>query len=264
MTQLLPSIGAVALLMTIVAAVGLVRRDNSIVDVFWGPAFVAITAGALLAAPVVHWRAALVAALVMVWAGRLALHIGLRRRGHTGEDFRYAAWRAQWGRSWVARSILQVYTLQGALALLVAAPILVVTTSTAPAGAIDVWAVIGSALWALGLTIETVADLQIMRFQARKKAGHEQAKMCMTGLWSYSRHPNYLGEVVLWWGIGVVALGEPSGWIGLIGPVVITALIRFVSGVPMLERAWKQREGFAEWAATTPVFLPLIPRRRPG
>ena len=253
--------GAVAVAaMMLAAVIGIATRDNSYVDLFWGPNFVAISIACISAMPEVTQRAWLMLAMVTLWAVRLTWHLGRRKRGMHGEDFRYAQWREQWGRMWLVRSLLQVYALQGVLALIVGTPILVVAADWS--GGMDGWMVIGACVWLFGLVIEMVADAQVARFVARRAAGTEHQRMCTTGLWSISRHPNYLGEVIAWWGIGIVAAGAELGWAALIGPAAITLLIRFVSGVPMLEAAWKDREGFDEWAARTPVFLPLPRRRR--
>lgn len=245
---------AVAALMFIAFIVGIATRDNSYVDLFWGPNFVVIAAAAFSGMSAMTPRAWVVATLVTLWALRLTWHLTRRKLRMPGEDFRYATWRRQWGRTWVIRSLLQVYTLQGLLALIVAAPILAVAADHADN--VDIWMVIGAAVWLAGIAMEMIADMQITRFVARRAAGTETARMCTTGLWSISRHPNYLGEVIAWWGVGIVALGASGGLLGLIGPVAISLLIRFVSGVPLLEQAWREREGFAEWAERTPVFVP--------
>jgi steroid 5-alpha reductase family enzyme len=252
---------AVGLLMLGAFAVAVARRDNSIVDVVWGPSFVVIALAASTAAPAPSWHLGLVVALVSIWAARLAWHIGSRRQHQQGEDWRYAAWRAAWGRWWPVRSLVQVFALQGALALLASAPVFVLVA--APPRPIDGWAVIGTIVWAVGFAIEATADWQLGRFLADRRAGRESARFCDRGLWSRTRHPNYLGEAILWWGIAIVALSAPDGWIGCFGALLITVLVRYVSGVPILEQSWRTRPGFAEWAAQTPVFLPRVwPRPR--
>jgi steroid 5-alpha reductase family enzyme len=246
-----------ALVMVVAGTIAVAKRDNGTVDVFWGPMIATIaTFGTVGPASEVSGISWIVLILVWVWAIRLALHIGLRQRGSKGEDFRYAEWRRQWGRWWLVRSIGQVFVLQAALATVVSSPILVIAASSQPEGPGWILVAIGAGVWAVGFVLEVVADAQITRFVARKKAGLEHARMCTTGVWGISRHPNYLGEAVAWWGIGLIAFAVPYGWLGLIGPLVITYLLRFVSGVPMLEAAWRDRDGFAEWSRRTPVFLP--------
>lgn len=245
---------AVLALMTVGAIYGLARRDNSVVDVFWGPAFVVGSWAAAVAADEWGPRTWLALALVTAWGGRLALHIGLRRRAHTGEDWRYANWRSGWGKLWWLWSIGKVFAFQGLLALIGSSALFMIVSSSDQA--LDVWAAVGCAVWALGFVTEVVADQQLARFRVRKARG-EESGFITTGLWASSRHPNYLGEAIAWWGLSIIALGSEHGWIGLLSAVLVTTLVRYISGVPILEREWKKRDGFAAWAAVTPVFLPL-------
>ena len=232
------------------------RRDNSVADVAWGPGFMVAGAAALAAGPGPTPRAWLVMALVAVWALRLAVHIGSRRRGQ-GEDFRYARWRERWGRRWVVRSFLQVFLVQGAILLVVALPVLLVVGAPAtPLGVLDA---LGTVLWLAGILWESVADAQLARFR-RDPAHH--GRLLTAGLWRYSRHPNYFGEALLWWGVGVIALAVPGGWLGMLGPAVLTFLLVRVSGVPMLERGHlEHRPGYGEYVASTNAFVPWPPRK---
>ena len=247
---------AVLALMCVVGVVGIARRDNSIVDMFWGVAFVVAAVAAISTVDQEDrgQQAWLVLLLVVVWAARLSVHIALRRRNHHGEDWRYAAWRKQWGvrRAWL-RSVLQIYLLQGVLALCCSAAVFAVVLSDDQQ--INGFAVVGTAVWFVGFAIEVIADAQLARFLARKRAG-QASGLLTAGLWSRSRHPNYFGEAVAWWGISIIALGVPFGWIGLCSAVLVTILVRYVSGVPILEREWRSRPGFSEWATHTPIFLP--------
>ena len=243
-----------ALLMAVAATVGIATRDNSYIDLFWGPTIATAGVAALSAMPSLTTRATVIGLMMVVWATRLALHLAVRKARMPGEDPRYAAWRRQWGRTWVVRSILQVYVLQGALAMVVALPALVVSSDWS--GGADAWLVIGAAVWAAGLCFEAIADWQLARFLARKRAGLKSAHLYTGGLWSISRHPNYFGESLVWCGIGIAALGAAYGWLALISPIVITLLVRWVSGVPMLNAPGRARPGFAEWSASTPVFVP--------
>lgn len=249
-------VGAAAV-MVIAGSIALIKRDNGTVDVFWGPMIAsAATFGTVGTGTDVTWVSIMALSVAWIWALRLAIHIGLRKRGAKGEDFRYAQWRKDWGKWWLVRSIGQVFFLQASLAVIVSSPLLVIAASSEPVGWRWMLAIVGIAVWAVGFALEVAADQQITRFISRKKSGTETARLCTTGVWSVSRHPNYLGEAILWWGIGIMSVSVPYGWIGLIGPIVITYLLRFVSGVPLLEAAWRDREGFAEWAKHTPVFLP--------
>ncbi len=234
-------------------------RNNSIVDIAWGLGFV------LISWVLVAWTSAAdgagaqllaVAVLVSIWGVRLSWHIGRRNIGHA-EDFRYAQWREDWGRWVVPRAFVQVFMLQGVLMLLVALPILV-AAAAAPAS-LGVLGMVGVVVFAIGFGIESVADRQLARF-IREEKTPEQPVM-QSGLWRYSRHPNYFGEAVLWWGIALLAVSAPNGWLALLGAAAITFLLRWVSGVPFLEQRFEGRPGWDDYVERTSIFIMLPPRR---
>lgn len=253
----LPIAGALFAYMTAFFALAVVRRDNSVADIAWGGGFLLV---ALLSLHLgVGWllRPTLLTVLVALWAARLAIHILRRNRGR-GEDPRYAAWRRDWGRWWLPRSYLQVFLLQGAILLVVAAGIVVVNTRSGPGlRALDA---IGTLVVLGGLAFETVADVQLARFLADPA---NRGRIMDRGLWRYSRHPNYFGEAVVWWGVWLIALSVPGGWWAVVSPLLITFLLLKVSGVPMLERLMEGQPGWAEYRARTSVFVPLPPRSVP-
>jgi steroid 5-alpha reductase family enzyme len=246
--------GTVLAYMTVCFLVALLRQRNDIADVAWGPGFVLVSSASLLAGGATTWRGIMVTGLVLVWALRLALHIHVRNRGK-GEDPRYRKWREEWGRWFVLRSFLQVFMLQGVLLLVVAVPIIVVNASpTAPLRWLDG---LGLAVWLVGFGFEAIGDWQLLRF-IRDPAN--RGTLMTGGLWRYTRHPNYFGEVTLWWGIWLIALAVPGGWLTIVGPLTITILILKVSGIPMLERRYEGRPDFEEYKRRTSPFFPLPPR----
>lgn len=258
MLALLPPLAtAVLVYMTAWFLLALLRRDNSLADVAWGGGFILVALLALVRGAGPQPRSLLVTALVVAWGVRLAVHIAVRNRGR-GEDFRYAAWRREWGRFFVVRSFLQVFVLQGALLLVIAAGIVVINARPGPSlGVLDA---AGIALWVVGFVFEMVGDWQLLRF-TRDPAN--RGLVMDRGLWRFSRHPNYFGEAAMWWGIAVIALSAPEGWIGLISPIAITFLLLRVSGVPMLEKGLRERvPGYAEYAERTSAFIPWLPARR--
>jgi steroid 5-alpha reductase family enzyme len=215
----------------------LARRDASLADIAWGPIFVIIAAA-------VH-ADAFVFVLVDLWAARLAIHLAWRARGK-GEDRRYAAMRARHGARFPWISLGTVFALQGALAAIVALPLEV---HHATISAVEV---LGAVLVIGGLAIETIADVQLARF--RSPDG-----VLDRGLWAWSRHPNYFGECVVWWGFGVIALGAGAWW-ALVAPVLMTVLLLRVSGVALLERTiGERRPGYADYARRTSAFVPRPP-----
>jgi steroid 5-alpha reductase family enzyme len=238
----------------VIHLLALLKRDNSIMDAAWGPGFVVLAWVTLLRAGALAPRHVLLAALVSVWGLRLCVHI-LRRGAGRGEDRRYRRWRDTWGRWFYLRSYLQIYLLQGALMLVVATPVLLVNAR--PGGPLGWLDALGVVVWLLGFGFEVVGDQQLLRFRSDPA---NKGQLMRTGLWRYTRHPNYFGEATLWWGIFLLALRVPGGYWALCSPLVITWLLLCVSGIPMLEAAYRGRPDFEEYRQCTSAFLPWFPR----
>jgi steroid 5-alpha reductase family enzyme len=251
---LIPTAFTVWVAMTLLFGLALVLKDNSIVDVGWGLGFVLVAGLSALWEPGFEPRHLLVTTLILVWGIRLAAHI-FRRNRKRGEDFRYAAWRKSWGRGFVLRSYFQIFMLQGLFLVLISAPLPWINSAAGrPLGP---WDVAGLLLWLMGFLFESVGDAQLTRF---KKDPANKGKLIRTGLWNYSRHPNYFGEALMWWGIYVIALAVPGGGILVFSPLTITLLLRFVSGVPLLEKKYRGRAEFQDYARRTNAFIPWFPR----
>lgn len=252
---LLSAIGVLGL-MVAAWALSLAVRDASVVDPFWGLGFVLVAAIALIAGPGVFERRLLVFALVAAWGVRLSFHITRRNRGK-GEDHRYQGFRARWGDHFWWVSLFTVFLLQALLLLVVSLPIVAAGAGRAPAslGALDA---VGAGIWLLGFAFEAVGDAQLSRFTADPA---NRSRVMDRGLWRYTRHPNYFGDAVVWWGLGVIGLATPWGWLALAGPALMTFLLVRVSGVAMLERTIAERRpGYAEYARRTSAFVPLPPK----
>jgi steroid 5-alpha reductase family enzyme len=255
MNVFLIAISVLLVYMTAIFALAMYFRDNSIVDVAYGPAFVLACWGAFLGDGSVHPRELLALGLVTLWGGRLAAHIFQRKDGE-GEDFRYRRWREEWGRSFVWRSYLQIFMLQGAVVFTVAMPILLIINNPGSALGVLDWA--GLLLWWFGFCFEAVADWQLLQFRKnRANRGH----VIQSGLWRYSRHPNYFGEACLWWGLFLIALNVPYGAIAVISPLLIDFLLLKVSGIPMLENKYRGHTEFEAYKQRTNAFFPWFPRR---
>lgn len=166
------------------------------------------------------------------------------------------AFRKAWGKWVVPRAFLQVYMLQGALMFLIALPFILLEGAAKPVNA--VLYVIGLFVFATGFAFESIGDAQLKAFL---KQPENRGKIMSTGLWRYTRHPNYFGEATLWWGIFLIALSGGVTPFALIGPVTITLLLLFVSGVPLLEKSMKDKPGYAEYAAKTSIFVPWFPKK---
>lgn len=240
--------------MTIWFCVAALRKRNDLADVAWGIGFVVLAWASWLVG-IVSVPAAIVNVLVTVWGTRLAWHIHKRHRGKP-EDFRYAAWREKWGGWVLPRSYAQVFLLQGALMYCVALPVLAINLF--PISLTPVFVLVGLAVWCVGFAFEAIGDAQLARFIADPA---QKGKLLMTGLWKYTRHPNYFGEVTQWWGIWCIVVANTGAWWTVIGPMTITALILWVSGIPLLEEKMKSHPDFAMYAQRTHRFFPMIPRR---
>jgi steroid 5-alpha reductase family enzyme len=231
-----------------------VRGRNDVADVAWGVGFILVAAVSMVAGGVYSARGLLVSALLLAWGVRLAVHIHSRNRGR-GEDPRYLKWREEWGTWFVLRSFLQVFMLQGILLLMVAIPVIFV--NQAPATALGWLDFLGVVVWLYGFCFEAVGDWQLLKF-VRDPAN--KSTLMTSGLWRYTRHPNYFGEVTLWWGIWLMTLPLPNGLLTIIGPLTITFLILKVSGIPMLEKPYEYRADFQEYKRRTSAFFPLPPK----
>jgi steroid 5-alpha reductase family enzyme len=248
-------LGAVMALMAVLWGVSLPLRNSSIVDVFWGPTFA--LQGAVYFALTPDGspaRKALVLTLVTVWAARLAIHIATRNAGK-GEDPRYAAWRRAAGLSWWWRSLFKVFVLQGLLAWFIGLP-LYAAQAGGPADLTWLDA-LGVAAWGIGFFFEAVGDWQLRRWIADPA---NRGRTLRTGLWRFSRHPNYFGDAAQWWGFWLIAAAA-GGWWTVLSPVAMTFLLVRVSGVGMLERTIvERRPDYAEYMRTTSAFVPWLPR----
>lgn len=233
----------------------LIKKRNDVADVAWGLGFVLLTWVSFFMMRTTQPMAILVATLVTVWGLRLAWHIHERNKGKA-EDYRYLEWRKQWGKWFYLRSYAQVYLLQGIFLYLIVSPVLVI--NSAQGSLVSALSIIGIIVWAIGFFFESVGDRQLAQF-IRNPAN--KGKLMTSGLWAYTRHPNYFGEVTQWWGIWLVALGVPTfGLISIIGPLTITFLILKVSGIPMLEKKMEQHPEFAAYKRRVSVFFPLPPK----
>ena len=242
--------------------VSLARRDASIVDIFWGPGFV------LIAWAVYAWTAAhdlpaggearrlLLASLVTVWGLRLGGYLAKRNLGK-GEDYRYVEMRRAAGeRFWIV-SLFKVFLLQAALMWIVSLPVQAGQLPSTPDG-IGPLAVAGAAVWAAGLFFEAVGDWQLARFKADPA---NKGKVMDRGLWRYTRHPNYFGDFMVWWGIYLVALEGHGAWWSFVGPLLMSFLLLQGSGVALLEKTiGSRRPGYEDYVRRTSAFFPWPPR----
>ncbi len=241
----------IAIYMTLWFIVSIIRKRNDVADTAWGIGFFIASLVPLFIHGFYTKQQAIVTVLVLIWGLRLSYHIH-KRNSAKGEDPRYLAWRQTW-KWFYTRSFFQIYVLQGILMLLVVSPVLFINSFAMPS--VSIWLPIGVLVWMIGFLFESVGDKQLKAFIMNPE---NKGKIMDKGLWAYTRHPNYFGEVTQWWGLYIVALSVPYGVFSIIGPLTITFLILKVSGVPMLEKGFEGRPGWEEYKKKTSVFIPWV------
>ena len=258
-TELVAALITIACLMLATWSVSLLRRDASIVDIVWGLGFVVVAWASRFvtgASGAGNW---LLVAMVTVWGVRLAAYLAKRNLGK-GEDFRYKAMRRKHGERFPLVSLYTVFGLQGALMFVVSLPVSLGQRDT-DAGAGFV-ALAGFVVWAIGLYFEVVGDAQLARF---KRDPRNEGLVMDQGLWALTRHPNYFGDCLVWWGLAIVASAQGAGLWAFLGALVMTVLLVRVSGAAMLDRLLaKRKPGYAEYMAHTSGFIPRPQRSRVG
>jgi len=277
--------------LTLLWAISIAVKDASLVDIFWGFGFLLVAAVCLYLVPVKTSYLILLAAMPIIWGMRLTLYLGKRNLGH-GEDKRYVSMRKRAEKkgmsemAWRLRTLFSVYWGQGLLIMIVSAPVWVAmaTGKFLQAGAgnynsadpmltpsdleptnLGVLAILGALLWLIGFLFEAVGDAQLAAFIKKNKGydGPADEKPVMdTGLWKYTRHPNYFGNACMWWGIWIVACAAPFGWATIIGPIIMTLLLTKVSGRDLLERDMGRRKNYQDYIERTSGFFPLPPKSK--
>lgn len=257
--QTLPAhalIAAAVVLVAVTATFGIarLRQRYDTVDTFWGAGFalVAVLGFALSAAEGATSIRIVVTVLTVLWGLRLAIYLHLRNRNKP-EDRRYAAMVQRAGRNPGRRIFLRVYLMQGAVLWFVSLPVL-----AAQVGVFGPLAWVGVAVWLVGFGFETVGDEQLRRFSADPA---NRGQVLDSGLWRYTRHPNYFGDACVWWGLYLLACSTWAGVATVLSPVVMTLLLARGSGKPTLEKDIEQRRpGYADYVRRTSGFIPLPPR----
>lgn len=232
-------------------------QNSSIIDIFWGIGFVILVWVYGSCSPDGYLpRKILISVLVTIWGLRLALTI-YKRNIKRGEDFRYARWRSELKDSWWWQSYFKVFLLQGLLLWIISAPLLAAEWSSQPETFTGIDS-IALAVWIIGFFFEAVGDWQLSRFQSDPQ---NRGRVLASGLWRYTRHPNYFGDAVQWWGYYLIAVAAGGIWT-IFSPVLMTFLLVRVSGVQLLEKTLKDsKPDYHEYIARTSPFIPLPPRK---
>lgn len=228
----------------------LVTKRNDVADVAWGLGFVILALALFIRSGSYYMKSYIILGMVCIWGLRLATHIALRHRGKL-EDKRYQKMSEHWKYKHL-QAYFNVFLLQGFFLLLVATPIILFFFDNTHI--IHWYNIIGFVVWVFGFVFEAVGDYQLTKFI---KNPVNKGKIMRYGLWSYSRHPNYFGEITSWWGFYLFTLFTPFWYIGTIGPLTITFLILGISGIPMLEKHYEGNREYDDYKKTTSAFFPL-------
>lgn len=247
--------------------VGTIKKNNGLMDVFYGPGYfvVALTSLILyfLINGIVNVRQIIVTTLVFIWAVRLGTYVFIRNRGKP-EDYRYREMRERWKTNIVLKSFIRVYLFQGIVIFIVAFPVWFVNISINPPllnlldfAGVTLW--LGAFIWLIGFLFETIADYSLFKFLQKPE---NKGKIMDRGVWKLSQHPNYFGEVTQWWGLYIIALAIPFGFISIVGPIFITYMIIKVSGIRLLDKRFETDDKYADYKRRTSVFFPWFPKKK--
>lgn len=243
--------------------VGTLKKDNSVMDIFYGGGFILIAWSTLFLKGTFGLRQIIVTGLVTIWGLRLAIYVSIRNWGK-GEDTRYTNMRERWGERVLINSLFRIYLFQGLIIFLVVAPVSFINVNE-PTSIDNIFSIealtllIGAAIWIFGFFFETIGDIQLYRFLSNPD---NEGKVFDQGLWRYTQHPNYFGEVTQWWGLYVVAIAVPYGFITIFGPLIITYMIINVSGVKLLNKRFEGDSEYAKYKQRTSQFIPRPPKKK--
>lgn len=234
--------------------ISLILKRSDIADTFWGIGFIIIVISSFFTNRNLQLSNLIINTLVILWGVRLSYHI-FSRNLKKEEDIRYIEMKKSWGKNFYIMSYLQIFLLQSLLMYIIALPIII---SNSNIGNINFVTFLGFIVWLLGFIFESVGDWQLKNFI---KKPENKGKIMTFGLWKYTRHPNYFGEVTMWWGIFLISINSGNWWLGILGPTTISFLILRVSGIPMTEKHFEGKLGWEEYKNKTSAFLPMIPKK---
>lgn len=248
----------IMVMMSMLWIASVILKNVSIVDIFWGFGFVLASVAYFIKADGFETRKILLMAMVAIWGLRLSVYLAWRNIGK-GEDFRYQKFRSDYGEHrywWI--SFFQTFLFQGVLMWLISAPLLGAQYYYTEKG-LGILDFAGVAIWLTGLIFEAGGDCQLARFKADPA---NKGKVLNTGLWRYTRHPNYFGDSAVWTGYALICLAAGS-YIPVLGSLLMIALIIKVSGVALLEKSLKSNKpGYKEYIENTSAFIPWFPKHK--
>src|SRR5690554_1894277 len=238
-----------------------VKKNNGLVDIAWGMGIVVSAVSSLIIGGQYTIAGLVTTGLTAIWGLRLSGYLFIRNFNKE-EDFRYKKFRIKWQKQERIKSLVYIFILQSVISYVIALPIILTNLIANKDFGIEsiLLVSIGGLIFFIGFIFEVLADHSLQRF---KKDPNNKGKIMQKNVWKYSRHPNYFGEVTLWWGLGMIGLSTMNmiSFIGLIGPAVITYLILNITGIPLLEKRYKDHVAYQTYAKKTSRFFPMIPKK---
>ncbi|MCO4794855.1 MAG: DUF1295 domain-containing protein [Bacteriovoracaceae bacterium] len=242
--------------------IGVLKNDFSTIDIGWGLSFLAVfLTGYFTGSYEASVRVLIVGALVALWAFRLSGYILLRSVRKGTEDYRYAQWRKDWGNRVKTNAYFRVYLLQAILSVIIASPLYLIHQFQDVGQFGNVKDITGLVLFIAGFLFESIADQQKSNFKQNSK---NKNKIMRTGLWKYSRHPNYFGEALLWWGIFLIVINIVPPYYAFFGPLLLHFLLLKVSGVALLEKKYESNSEYEDYKKSTNSFIPFFTKQNEG
>lgn len=246
---------AVFIHLTVFFIISIYRKNNNVIDIAWGIGFVFIALLSLFLNENFQIRQIIVTSLIVLWGVRLTAHIYMRmKQGRTSN--RYGRLRKNFGEMSLTKKISYAFVFQLLVLLLMIYPVLFINSLQNPPLKFSDF--IGLTIWLIGFFFETVSDHQLSTFLKRSE---NENKILKKGLWKFTRHPNYFGEALMWWGLFIFATSLPGGWITIVGPITITYMLFFVSGIPLIEKKFKNHPEYIEYKKTTSAFIPWFSKK---
>lgn len=252
------NLGIVALMMVIGWLVSLKLENVTVVDSLWAVGFMLIAWSSLMLGPGGTLRSLLLVLMTTAWGLRLSGYLSWRNWGK-GEDPRYGAWRARHGEQFGKLSLYKVFLLQAVFLWVIALSLQYGILGSVPPG-ITWLDALGIVIWIIGFGFEAIGDYQLARFKADPA---NKGRVMDKGLWAYTRHPNYFGEAMVWWGVALIVLSVPGSWWTLISPIIITAVLLKMTGVTLTEKHLVDKKPqYRDYMQRTSSFIPWPPKRR--
>ena len=251
------NLAAVTTMMYVGWLISILHDNVTVVDSLWGLGFILVAWLTYFQSDGFWGRNILIATLVTVWGLRLSIYLSIRNWGK-GEDPRYGGWRKKSGDNFWLVSLFKVFILQ-ALFLWVISLVLQIGQLAGKPAAFTWLDIIGTVIWLVGFLFESLGDSQLARF---KSDPTNKGRVMSEGLWAYTRHPNYFGEFLVWWGLFMITLATPGSWWTILSPVIVTLVLLKMTGIPLTEKALiERRPGYGDYVRRTSAFVPWRPAK---